>query len=94
MKKLLVLLICAIYSYGLAAQTTPDDMVALFFEDFKKDKGRAIEKIYQTSPWMAKANDAIANLKGEVEKLTPEYVGNMHGFSLICRKQLADCFVL
>ncbi|MBI5916723.1 MAG: hypothetical protein HY842_15200 [Bacteroidetes bacterium] len=86
-----------LFTTGMAsafAQTTPDEMVAKFFTDFKIDKGNAVKNIYQTNTWMSKASDAISNMVGEVEKLTPDYVGEYYGYSLICKKQLSDCFVL
>lgn len=94
MKKIAFFFLLLLPSIPAFSQRTPDDMVAIFFEDFKKDKGQSIENIYQTSEWMSRARDAIANIKGELEKLTPEYIGKNHGYSLICKKQLADCFVL
>ncbi|MBK8562477.1 MAG: hypothetical protein IPN76_03805 [Saprospiraceae bacterium] len=94
MKNIIAIIGFVALAISLSAQPTPDDMAATFFADFKRDKSLAVHNIYQTSPWMARASDAISNMKGEVEKLTPEYVGEYYGFSLICSKQIADCFVL
>ncbi len=94
MKNLLFSLLLFITALPVFAQTTPDDMVATFFNEYKKDKGIAVKNLYGTSPWMSRATDAISNMVGEVEKLTPDYVGKFYGYSLICHKQLADCFVL
>jgi hypothetical protein len=94
MSRIILLITCCFTITALSAQRAPDEMAAVFFEDFRKDKGQAIKNIYDTSPWMARATDAIQNLVSEVDKLTPEYVGKLYGHSLICRKELADCFVL
>lgn len=94
MKNIIAIAFCAVYALHLSAQSMPDDLVAIFFNEYKKDKSTAVENIYRTSPWMSRANDAISNLKAEVEKLTPDYVGNFYGYSLICKKQLAECFEL
>lgn len=65
----------------MLAQRTPDDLVAVFFDAYKKDKSKAVKDLYDTSPWMSRATDAITNLVGEVEKLTPDYVGEFYGYS-------------
>ncbi len=92
--EILVLFFLLAIGGPVIGQNTPESMVAVFFEAFKKDRKNAIREIYNTSPWMSRATDAIANLEGEVDKLTPDMMGKLHGYSLICEKQLADCFVL
>ncbi|GAB2942679.1 hypothetical protein GCM10027048_04140 [Hymenobacter coalescens] len=93
MKKLLllVLLLVSAKSY---AQQNPDELVTAFFQEYPKGPAKALETLYTTNPWVSRNKDAVEQLKSEINKLTPDFVGRYYGYEPIMTKRIANSFVL
>ncbi|MBH8556486.1 hypothetical protein [Hymenobacter negativus] len=89
----LLILLCffAQYSYG---QDNPELLVDKFFKEYTRGPAKAVETLYTTNPWALRNRDAIDQIKNEINKLTPDYVGQYRGYELIVKRQVATSFVL
>ncbi len=73
----------------------PDEMVKRFFETYQeRGSTAALDDLYDSNPWMSKAEDAVQNLKTQMEGLTEDFVGKFHGYEEITTKSLSSSFVL
>jgi len=86
----LLLLVACLLCKPLFAQETPETYISKFFTEYKTAPMLAIDHLYGTNPWMAKAKDAVEGLKSKLAVLTPDYVGDYYGAELITTKQLKD----
>ena len=77
------------------AQNTPKEMVGKFFEEYQ-DKGvsEALDNLYGTNKWMERNQDAISNLKSQMQGLSEDYVGKFYGYELIVEKKLSESYLL
>ncbi|RTQ52560.1 hypothetical protein EJV47_05990 [Hymenobacter gummosus] len=93
--KLLFTFLFLLFSTTLAqAQDTPDSLIDKFFKEYSKSPVQAVENLYSTNPWVSRKKDAVENLKGEIGKLTPDYVGKFYGYEPIVTRKIANSFVL
>lgn len=93
MKKLLIIALCLLPLHTYA-QNTPQEIVDDFFELYKKNPGDAMRKAYGTNAWSERSKDEIENVAQRLNGLTPEVIGEYHGFELITTKKFSDSFVL
>lgn len=95
MKKLTLFVLLAILALTASAQnSTPDDLVKKFFNEYQKNTRKALDDLYATNPWTAKIKDAIDNLQRQVEGYTIDYVGKYYGYEFIAKKKFSDTFIL
>jgi hypothetical protein len=77
------------------SQNSPKEKVSKFFNDYTKEGSSiAIDNLYSTNKWMARATDAISSLKSKMDGLNEDYVGKYYGYELIVEKKLSDSYVL
>ena len=80
MKKIVLILICIMFmpAVTLAASGYQGEINKFFklFEAGKKSE--AVNSIYRTNPWMDSAQDAIINIKNQLQSLD-KLVGNYNG---------------
>lgn len=96
MKKLTLIITLILTNLTLInAQSSPEEYITKFFKTYQ-DEGstKALNELYETNKWVTKAEDAITNLKTQMEGLTVDYAGKFHGFELITEKKLSDSYVL
>lgn len=94
LKKIIYLLLLSFFAQYSYAQDNPETLVAKFFKEYPKGPAKAVENLYSTNPWVLRNRDAVDQLKGEIAKLTPDYVGKYYGYELIVKRQIASSFTL
>jgi hypothetical protein len=94
MKNIAAILFLAGYLNPAFSQSTPEAHIRTFFEQYKSNKKQAITTLYGTNEWVSRSADAVINIINEAEKLTPDFVGEYHGYEFITQKQLSNCLVL
>ena len=94
MKKVLLFSLLFLFARYSFSQDTPEILVANFFKAYPQGPAKAVEKLYNTNPWVSRNMDAVEGLKNEINKLTPEYVGKYYGYELIVKRQIATSFIL
>ena len=94
MKRLIAIAVLAIISLTAFAQTSPDEVITKFFDEYPRNAAKAIDDLYGTNPWTLRVKDAIDNLKKEVAGYTIDYVGKYYGYEPIVRKQFSESFIL
>lgn len=94
MKKLFVVFFTLSCTLMTSAQTSPEKLIIDFFKEYPKNPGKSLESLYATNTWASRNQDAIEQLKGEVNKLTVDYVGKYYGYELITKKQFSESFIV
>lgn len=94
MNKSLLLAPLFFLSHYAYSQDTPETLVTGFFKEYSKAPSKAVENLYSTNTWVLRNRDAVEQIKSEINKLTPEYVGQYYGYEFIVKKQIAGNFVL
>ncbi|BBE19777.1 hypothetical protein AQPE_3965 [Aquipluma nitroreducens] len=94
MKKTILIIFVTIISLTTFAQSSSDELINKFFDEYPKDSGKALDELYATNPWTTRIKDAIDNLKKEVSSYTVDYVGKYYGYEPIIKKQFSESFVL
>ncbi|RAJ13023.1 hypothetical protein [Olleya aquimaris] len=93
--KTFVTLILFSFSLITFGQNKPEEIVTNFFNEYKNDgASKAIDNLYSTNKWMARATDAITKLKQQLSALNEDFVGQYYGYELIVEKKLSDSFIL
>lgn len=79
---------------GLLAQSTPDELIASFFQLYEeKGSDEAIDFIFSTNKWMARNQDGITKLKTQLRSLI-DIVGTYYGHDEITRTSIGENYVL
>lgn len=79
----------------LKSQSTPELMAESFFETFTKRGSKiALDELYATNEWMSLSADAIQSLQNQMASLTPDFVGECHGYELITTRKLTESYIL
>ena len=77
------------------AQQSPEAIIKDFFDNYQnKGASTAIEKLYATNPWTSRVQDAINNVKTQLERFDKELVGDYHGYEKLTMKKLGESYVL
>lgn len=80
---------------SIYAQNTPTEMVGRFFEEYQNEGvSEALDNLYGTNKWMERNQDAISNLKSQMQGLNEDYVGKFYGYELIVEKKLSESYLL
>ncbi|AMC10204.1 hypothetical protein Lupro_02575 [Lutibacter profundi] len=93
MKKLLFVLLILI-SVNSFAQSSPQDIINVFFATYEKDAGKAIKELYETNKWTERIKDDIDKIIGTVNGFTESYMGKYYGYEIITKKKFAESFEL
>jgi len=94
MKKLIFFAAVSFCTLRLSAQSSPEDLIRTFFNEYDKNPSKAVEDIYGTNIWTSRIKDGIETMKNEVNKYTIDYVGKYFGYELITQKHFAQSFIL
>jgi hypothetical protein len=79
----------------LNAQDSPEKIIEAFFSDYeKKGAGEAVDNLYATNPWTSRIQDAINNVKTQLERFNVDLVGDYYGYEKLTTKKLGDSYVL
>ncbi|WP_206610010.1 hypothetical protein [Maribellus luteus] len=77
------------------AQELPDSIINDFFKTYEKEgASKALDDLYATNPWTSRIQDAINNIKNQMERFDEELVGEYYGYEKIVSKKLGDSYVL
>lgn len=94
-KILTVGLIVIFSSFNLKAQESPEIIIQDFFENYEsKGAGIAVDELYATNPWTSRIQDAINNVKTQLERFNEDLVGKYHGYEKLTTKKLGESYVL
>ncbi|HKK12463.1 MAG TPA: hypothetical protein VJ945_06500 [Flavobacteriaceae bacterium] len=93
MKKLLIVLLIST-SGTLFAQSSPQDLIDIFFTTYSKDAGKAVKDLYATNKWTERIKDDIDKVVGTVNGFTESYMGKYYGYEIITTKKFSESFVL
>jgi len=95
MKKLSITIILLFIGIQIQAQDQPKEIIETFFENYEKDgPSYAVDKIYSTNPWTSRIQDAINNIKTQLESFDKDLVGEYYGYEKLITKKLGDSFEL
>jgi len=93
-KLLLTLILVSIYTFKSNAQNG-QDIIDQFFTNFEtKGASIAVDELYKTNPWTTRIQDAINNVKTQLERYDENLVGKYYGYEHIVTKKLANSYVL
>jgi len=88
-------LILIFSSFNLKAQNNPETIIQDFFENYEsKGAGVAVDELYATNPWTSRIQDAINNIKTQLERFNEDLVGKYHGYEKLTTKKLGDSYAL
>ncbi len=93
MKKLLIVLLISI-SGNLFAQSSPQDMINVFFATYEKDAGKAVKELYATNKWTERIKGEIDKIIGTVNGFTENIMGKYYGYEIITTKKFSKSFEL
>jgi hypothetical protein len=94
-KLYLGLLLIVFSTVQLQAQESPIKIIDAFFENYeKKGASDAVTKLYATNPWTSRIQDAIDNVKTQLERFNKDLVGEYHGYEQLTIKKLGDSYAL
>jgi hypothetical protein len=93
--RLIICLTFTLFLGNLNAQSSPKELSEQFFKTYEeKGSSAALDELYSTSSWIDKAQDAVLNLKNQIEGLNEDYIGKYYGYELITEKKISNSFVL
>ncbi len=94
-KSLLGLFIILLAAMQLQAQDSPEKMAEAFFKDYEENgAATAVDNLYATNPWTSRIQDAIKNVKSQLEMYNIELVGEYYGYEKLTTKSIGDSYVL
>lgn len=93
MQKLLIVVMISI-SGNLFSQSSPQDLIDVFFTTYEKDAGKAVKELYETNKWTERIKDDIDKVIGTVNGFTESYMGKYYGYEIITTKKFAESFEL
>lgn len=94
-KALIVGLIVIFSSFNLKAQGNPEIIIQAFFENYEsKGAGSAVDELYATNPWTSRIQDAINNVRTQLERFNEDLVGKYHGYEKLTTKKIGESYVL
>ncbi len=77
------------------SQTTPKELVEKFFKEYEsKGVSTALDNLYGTNEWMKRNEDALTNLKSQMQGLNEDYVGKFYGYEMITEKKFSESYHL
>jgi argonaute-like protein implicated in RNA metabolism and viral defense len=94
MKKVILISVVMMVSLTAFSQSSPDELIKKFFDEYPKNSNKALDDLYATNVWTLRIKDAIDNLKKEVSGYNIDMVGKYYGYEPIIKKQLSESFVL
>lgn len=95
MKKVIPGLILILFSIQIYSQEQPQEIIEKFFKTYESTgPSNAIDEIYETNPWRNKIQDAIDNIKTQLESFDVDLVGKYYGYEKLATKKLGDSFEL
>jgi hypothetical protein len=94
MKKNIFIGIIFFLSFSIYSQSTPNQLINNFFEEFPKNSDKAIDDLYATNPWSLRIKDGIERIKKEINSYTVDEVGEYYGYEPITNTQLSESFIL
>ena len=95
LKILTVGLILILSNFNLNAQDNQEIIIQDFFKNYEsKGAGVAVDKLYATNPWTSRIQDAINNVKTQLERFNEDLVGKYHGYEKLTTKKLGQSYVL
>lgn len=94
MKRSILITVFILSVFNVLGQDKGEDIINIFFKQYETNPTKAVEDIFNTSPYNGRMRDGIDNIKNELSKLTIDYVGKYYGHELIVKKQLSGSFVL
>jgi len=93
-KILSFLIVVALSSNILKAQTTTEEILTEFFNTYKKSPQMAVEYIFGTNKWMMDRNkDGIENVKTQLTSFL-RLVGDYYGYEKITEKSVGESYQL
>lgn len=93
-RQILIATLILIPTFYTIAQT-PDELVKTFFAEYKeKGVDESLDNLYATNPWIRENNEAVKNLKTQLNAMNEGLVGKQRGHEPIARKTLGDSFIL
>ena len=93
--RIIFLLLTVMLGFNVEAQTKPEEFVKTFFENFENEGASvALNKLYSTNDWIKRNEDAITNLKSQLEGLNKDFVGEYYGYELLVEKKSSESYVL
>ncbi len=88
-------LIIMLASVNLSAQNNPETIIQFFFKNYEsKGASVAIDELYATNPWTPRIQDAINNVKTQLERFNEDLVGKYYGYEKITAKKLGQSYIL
>ncbi len=88
-------LVLILSSFNLKAQNSPEIIIKDFFKNYESQgAGIAVDKLYGTNPWTSRIQDAINNVKTQLEQFNEDLVGKYHGYEKITTKKIGESYVL
>lgn len=95
MKKTLFVIILFTCIFNIKAQKQPEQIIEDFFKNYEtKGASYAIDDIYKTNPWTVRIQDAINNVKTQLERFDKDLVGEYYGYEKLITKKLGDSYIL
>jgi hypothetical protein len=91
MKKMFLLLLALAGGLCGFAQETEEDILNRFFELYQTDTNQAIDYLYGTNPWLDSSNDAMLQLKGQLEQ-NKTLIGGYIDRELLVKSRLGESF--
>lgn len=93
-RQILIATLILIPTFYTIAQT-PDELVKTFFAEYKeKGVDESLDNLYATNPWIRENNEAVKNLKTQLNAMNEGLVGKQRGHEPIARKTLGDSLIL
>ena len=95
MKVVSIFLLILLSGVFFAKGQEPVDLVKQFFIKFDVEgSGPALDFLYKDNRWMEQNREAISILKTKMEGLTPDFIGPLHGYELINKKQISVTYAI
>ncbi len=91
----LILMLSLFFTFQIQAQKTPDSIIEDFFKTYEAEgASKALDDLYATNPWTYRIQDAINNVKNQLERFNEDLVGEYYGYEKLVTKQLGDSYIL
>lgn len=75
------------------SQSTPEDLIAHFFTDYKEDIVKAFDNIYATNKWISAQSDDIVKLKSQLQQFEL-LVGDYIGEEFLAKSSMGEDYVM
>ena len=94
MKQLMTFGILVLFVITLNGQVDPNKIVETFWTDYETISAEeTIDKLYQNSPWIKKAEDEITQLKSQFSDLQ-NLLGKYYDKELLIKKEIGESYAI